>query len=677
MSSSPHTVGSVATDPGTDPALRPQTLPRIALVGVHGFGARHLVNLRRLEEAGRLKLVAAADPVPPGPGKLQDDVDVYGSLDELLAANVNPDVVIIATPIQTHAPLALAALAAGADVYLEKPTAASMAEFDSITAAARTHGRAVQVGFQSLGSDVLAYVADLIANGTLGQVRGISASGTWVRDRAYFKRSRWAGKRSLNGTDVVDGVATNALAHAVATALRIANTTRVADVLQVDADLYRAHDVESDDTSVIRIRPVTGPTITCALTLCAAEQTEPVVTVHGTLGQAVFAYTEDILDVTIGSEAPRRVQLGRRDLLENLLEHRASGAALLSPLEETGAFMCAVETIRTAEAPAEIPSRYVDWTGDGDAAHPVVERIEDWILRATRAQATFTELGAPWARPLPSAGTLRVDDVVVAVARDGSAVVPTSSPRPYLHPIRTLAGVTVTDQMPADHVWHLGAGVALQDVNGYNLWGGRTYTRQAGGYVWRADHGRIVATGADTTDNGRVEELSWQDTSGAELLTEHRTWTCAPAGAGAWSLQLSYTLTAAGDAPVTLGSPGSNGRPQGGYGGFFWRLPACSSVTVQTPQATGEAAVHGNAAPWLAWQADFADGPATLLFLAPPEAPDPWFVRASDYPGVGSSLAWEQPVVLQPGESLTRSITVVVADGHRSGNELAALVQAR
>jgi predicted dehydrogenase len=676
MSTSPHTVGNVATDPGAASIALHQPLPRIALVGVHGFGARHLANLRRLEDEGRLQLVAAADPVPPGPGELKDGVGVYGSLEELLAGDVNPDVVIIATPIQTHAPLALAALAAGADVYLEKPTAATMADFDRITAAARTHGRVVQVGFQSLGSEVLPHLADLVASGTLGEIRGISASGTWVRDRAYFQRSRWAGKRSLDGTDVVDGVATNALAHAMATALRIADTTRVADVLSVDTDLYRAHDVESDDTSVIRIRPVAGPTITCALTLCATEQTDPIVTVHGTLGQAVFSYTQDVLDLTVLSEEPRRVHLGRKDLLENLLEHRASGVPLLSPLEATGAFMCAVEAIRKAEAPAAIPGRFVRWEGEGEAAHPVVDRIEDWILRATRAQATFRELGAPWAGSLPSAGELRVGDAVVAEARTGSAVVPTSSPRPYLHPIRTLAGVAVTDQIPADHVWHLGAGVALQDVNGYNLWGGRTYTRQAGGYVWRPDHGRITARSAASTNSSRTEELSWQDAAGAELLTEHREWTCTAAGPDAWTLRLTFTLTAA-DATVTLGSPGSNGRPQGGYGGFFWRLPACSSVQVDTPLASGEAAVHGNTAPWLAWQADFADGPATLLFLAPPKAPDPWFVRVSDYPGVGSSLAWEQPVVLQPREPLTRTITVVVADGHHSGSELAALVQVR
>src|SRR6185312_13042903 len=90
-------------------------LPRIALVGVHGFGAHHLINLDRLQAQGALDLVAVADPNPPEAGRLAGSVAVFNNLEELLAAGTAPDVVIIATPIQTHAALGLAALAAGAD----------------------------------------------------------------------------------------------------------------------------------------------------------------------------------------------------------------------------------------------------------------------------------------------------------------------------------------------------------------------------------------------------------------------------------------------------------------------------------------------------------------------------------------------------------------------------------
>jgi predicted dehydrogenase len=644
------------------PASMGIPVPRIALVGVHGFGAHHLANLDRLQAAGALELVAVADPNPPEPGRLAGGVQVFHNLDELLGAGIKPDVVIIATPIQTHAALAREALAAGADVYLEKPTAASMAQFEELRQAADAAGRSVQIGFQSLGSLALPALAQAIENGTLGTIRGYSATGLWLRDKAYYQRSRWAGKRTINGVDVVDGVTTNPLAHAVATALHIAGIHSADAIATVETDLYRAHDIEGDDTSAVRITPKEGPAVVSALTVCAPEQLEPFVTVHGTAGTAVFYYTTDVLEITTEAGTTRGTH-ARADLLENLLAHRASGTPLLSSLENSGAFMRVLEAVRAAPDPSPIPGEHVKWVGEGPAAHPVVTDIGAWIQRATAAQATFSEIGAPWARPAQATDTMTVSGIEVAREMSGGSLSPTLSPRPYLHPVTKLAGVTVTDAMPLDHVWHLGAGVALQDVNGVNFWGGRTYRRENAGYVWRPDHGRIARISSQDTGATRAEELLWTGPDGAEILNESRAWSWTPAAAGAWTLSLSFTLSPAGSAPVSLGSPGSNGREAGGYGGFFWRLPPVENAVIRTASATGEDAVHGSRAPWLAWSGEFSGRHATLVFTAPPEADDPWFVRSAGYPGVGSSLAWDAAVDLQPGESLTRTVSVTIADG--------------
>ena len=60
--------------------------------------------------------------------------------------------VIISTPIQTHVPLAELAMRAGADVLLEKPPTASLAEFEQLSAVVAETGRACQVGFQAQAS---------------------------------------------------------------------------------------------------------------------------------------------------------------------------------------------------------------------------------------------------------------------------------------------------------------------------------------------------------------------------------------------------------------------------------------------------------------------------------------------------------------------------------------------
>jgi hypothetical protein len=319
----------------------------------------------------------------------------------------------------------------------------------------------------------------------------------------------------------------------------------------------------------------------------------------------------------------------------------------------------------------------------------VVHGIGPLLERAAKAQATFAELGVPWARKLPPVRTLMLDGQETAEYQDGSRIRAVSSTRPYLHPVRTLSGTVVTDHQPLDHVWHLGVGVALQDVDGINFWGGRTYTREAGQYVWRPDHGRITHTGtsveetADVTGSreGRLQEtLSWNGPDGAPVLVEERTWTWSRASSAAWQLSLDFVLSPAGDRPVSLGSPGSNGRREGGYGGFFWRLPACDGATVWNPAGEGESGVHGSVTPWLAWAGTFKDDGgtsarnATLVFVAAEGSSDPWFVRVDGYPGVGQSLAWDTPVIAQPGIPVRRSITVFVADGILGTADIEALI---
>ncbi|MEU6509873.1 DUF6807 family protein [Streptomyces sp. NPDC046942] len=96
------------------------------------------------------------------------------------------------------------------------------------------------------------------------------------------------------------------------------------------------------------------------------------------------------------------------------------------------------------------------------------------------------------------------------------------SPRPYLHPVTTLAGTAVTELSPADHAHHLGVGVAVPDVEGHNFWGGRTFVRDQGP-AELDNHGAQRHSAFQLRDpDGFVEEPRWV-AAGAELLRERRT----------------------------------------------------------------------------------------------------------------------------------------------------------
>jgi hypothetical protein len=247
------------------------------------------------------------------------------------------------------------------------------------------------------------------------------------------------------------------------------------------------------------------------------------------------------------------------------------------------------------------------------------------------------------------------------------------SPRPYLHPVTTLAGTAVTELSPADHTHHLGVGVAVPDVEGFNFWGGRTYVRDQGP-TELDNHGTQRHTTFQLRDpDGFVEELRWV-AAGGELLRERRTVAATELTDAAWALDFTFSLTNVTPHPLSIGSPATNGRPGAAYGGFFWRArKEQESPRVFTAGAEGEAGIHATRADWLA----LAGADWTLVFAGATEQTrrDPWFVRTAEYPGVGSSLAYGERLPIEPGDTVVRRVVTVVADGRLDRDGAAALVR--
>ncbi|WP_342371735.1 PmoA family protein [Propioniciclava soli] len=654
----------------------------LAQVGVRGFGRIHLERIARLEEQGRVELVATADPGGPLVGS---DLPWYASLTDLLAEH-SPAIASLATPIGTHAPLATEAMRAGAHVMLEKPPVASLTEFWQLLRACKENQRVVQIGFQSLGSAGIARMQDLLAGDTLGEVTAIAVRGAWVRDRAYYARSPWAGKRTVDGRRIADGVVTNPLAHSIATALKIADATRLDDIVAITTEMYHAHAIDADDTSFVRLDLADAPPICAALTLCATEQVPPTVTLVGTRGEARYSYTTDELWLTVDGEETHET-FERTDLLENLVDHLTADADLLVPLADTVGFMCVLEATQDRPAPVQIAEEHLTWVGDGAEGHPVISDIERWLDAALAAGVGFAEAGAPWGDPAAVArwqhrtplAELRLGDAAVAEYADGSDIMDLSSPRPYLHPIRTLGGVIVSDTHPVDHDWHCGLSLTMQDVNGVNFWGGRTYVRGRG-YTWLGDQGRIEHRAWLERTPGRLrEELAWvgpileplEDAIDPVEVRETRELTWTQADDRTWLLDADLALDAVTPDRITLGGPGTNGRTDAGYGGWQLRLRRSDDVRITSPLGEGAEAVYGQAAAWVAWRSTFIGRPVTLAMAhldADAAASDRWFVRHGEFDGIGTALAWSDELTLP----VRRRYRLVVADGHLTEDALAA-----
>lgn len=617
----------------------------VVLVGAYGHGHSHLENLRGLAARGLVELAGVCDVRPVEADRLHglgspEQARPDGLAD--LIERTGAEITILCTPINTHADLAVTALRAGSHLLLEKPPAVSLADFERIVAAVGEGGEggpACQVGFQSLGSATIPAVRKLITSGELGEIRGIGVAGAWERPAEYFTRSTWSGRRRLNGQDMMDGALTNPFAHAIATALAVAGAEERGAIASVELELFHANPIEADDTSAVKIHLANGQMITVAVSLCSTGRTEPYLIVHGSAGTARLTYTTDDLD---GILHPRA------NLLENLVAHVRTGTELLVPLARTGAFMEFLESVRLAPDPLPIAEEHQRIHADRREL-PGIKELTD--LSAQRL-ALFSELGVAWA------GTreLRVGGAPVAsyVWRPDLPV--TDAPRPYLHPVRTLGGVEVTEFRPADHVHHLGVSLAIADVGAVNFWGGRTFVRDRGP-TWLGDHGRQRHDVFEELEDGFREALTWLGPDGAAIAREERTVLARSVG-DAWALDFAFTLTVR--EPLEIRSSACKGRPGAGYGGFFWRAPGDAvNPAVFTGEAEGEQDVHGSRSPWLALVSD-----AWSLVFIQAGPVDPWFVRVSDYPGVGPALAWDRPLAV--ADTLTRRVVTVVADGRLS-----------
>jgi predicted dehydrogenase len=382
--------------------MREEPLP-VVVAGVHGFGRTHLATVDRLAAGGAVRLAGVCDSTPlSGP-----DLAALGGVDQdadlgALVRRTGAAVAVVATPIHTHLPLARAALAAGAHVLLEKPPTATMAEFAGLRAAVDASGRACQIGFQSLGSAAVDAVRALMADGAVGEVTGIGGACTWVRTSAYYARADWAGRRRLAGRDVVDGALTNPFAHAVATALAIAGADRV-PAPDVELELFRAHAIESDDTSCLRLRAPDGTPVGIAATLCAPEARDPRLLVHGTRGRVTLYYTRDEVVLERPGRPPERRVHPRVNLLADLVGHVREGTPLRVPPEAVTGFMSVVEAVRRAPDPLPIPAAAQRVTTEDDGVHRVVDGVAEAVERAAAEVALFSEVGAVWAAPAEAA----------------------------------------------------------------------------------------------------------------------------------------------------------------------------------------------------------------------------------------------------------------------------------
>ncbi len=130
-------------------------------------------------------------------------VPLFSSLDEYLAGGPAADVLTVATPNGSHAPLAVRALRAGLHVVVEKPLAIRRRDAEAIVHTALDTGRRVFGVMQNRYSPPAAWLKRLVSDGHLGRIHLVQLTCLWNRDARYYQPGgqpdAWRGTRAEDG----------------------------------------------------------------------------------------------------------------------------------------------------------------------------------------------------------------------------------------------------------------------------------------------------------------------------------------------------------------------------------------------------------------------------------------------------------------------------------------------
>ena len=194
------------------------------------------------------------------------------------------DIVTICTPSGAHFEPALAALAAGKHVIVEKPLEITTARIDQMIAAAAAAGQSLSSVLNRRFTPAMAAFKTAAAAGRFGQLTSASCYVKWFRDQAYYDSAPWRGTWALDG----GGVLMNQAIHTIDALIHLAGPVRSVQA----ATACLAHTgIEVEDSAVALVEFENGARGVIEGSTCAWSKTgHPArVQLAGTAGSVFLA----------------------------------------------------------------------------------------------------------------------------------------------------------------------------------------------------------------------------------------------------------------------------------------------------------------------------------------------------------------------------------------------------
>jgi predicted dehydrogenase len=386
---------------------------RFGQVGVGGYGRQYFQHILALEGNGMATFGSVAIRTPgkyPEQEKVlaEHNVPIRHSLGEMLEKDRDKiDVICIPTGIDSHRDLLIQSAEAGFNVLLEKPTAATIQDFDAMIEVLERTGRWCAIGFQSQWDTNVIAVKKLICSGRIGAIKEAIVIGNWARNDNYFTRNAWSGSFMYDDKYILDGTINNPMAHHLFNALYFSSPEwgQTAIPISVRAELYRAHNIQSEDTSCLEMICDNGSKVMFYGSLNSIKTTPPTIEIIGEKGRIEWqAQSEARLydGETLVEKIPAHDGNPRKEMFENIARFmRGEDKELYCPISMTRAHVLAVNAaFESAQSPVTIPKEYLKLREDAEDGNIYTETIPDILELSTRASAErklYSDMDVPWA----------------------------------------------------------------------------------------------------------------------------------------------------------------------------------------------------------------------------------------------------------------------------------------
>jgi UDP-N-acetyl-2-amino-2-deoxyglucuronate dehydrogenase len=170
------------------------------------------------------------------------NINAYPTVDALLS-DPEIEIVTVATPSGDHLNQALAAIAAGKHVIIEKPLEVTTRRIDAMIMAAEEKGVTLAAILNRRFHPGMQAFKKATAAGRFGQLTSASAYVKWYRDQSYYDSSPWRGTWALDG----GGAVMNQSIHAIDALLSLAGPVHS---VQANTACLAHSNIEVEDSAV-------------------------------------------------------------------------------------------------------------------------------------------------------------------------------------------------------------------------------------------------------------------------------------------------------------------------------------------------------------------------------------------------------------------------------------------